>query len=30
VALRANNTDIGDLLRKAGGRSGKTISIQIK
>ncbi|KAF4533646.1 hypothetical protein B566_EDAN005695 [Ephemera danica] len=30
VALAAQNTDIGDLLRQAGGKSGKTVTIQIK
>lgn len=30
LALRSQNTDIGDLLRRAGGKSGKTVTIQIK
>jgi hypothetical protein len=30
VALKAQNTDIGDLLRRSGGKSGKTVSIEIR
>jgi hypothetical protein len=30
IALRAENTDIGDLLLRAGGKSGKTVSIEIR
>ena len=30
VALKSENTDIAELLRKAGGKSGKSVTIQIK
>ena len=30
IALKNQNTDIAELLRKAGGKSGKTISIEFK
>ena len=28
-ALKSKNTDIEDILRKAGGRSGKTVTIEL-
>ena len=30
IALKNQNTDIAELLRKAGGKSGKTITIEFK
>ena len=30
IALRNQNTDIGDLLRKAGGKSGRSVNIEVK
>jgi len=30
IALKSQNTDIGDLLRRAGGKSGKTVSIEVR
>jgi len=30
VALKNQNTDIADLLLRAGGKSGKSVTIEIK
>ena len=30
IALKNQNTDIGDLLRKAGGRSGRIVTIEVR
>jgi len=30
VALKNQNTDIADLLRQAGGKSGRSVSIEIQ
>jgi hypothetical protein len=28
--LKAQNTDIGDLLLKSGGKSGRSVTIEVK
>ena len=30
IALRYNHTDIAGALRKAGGRSGKSVTLEVK
>jgi ankyrin repeat protein len=30
IALKNQNTDIGDLLLRAGGKSGRTVSIEVR
>jgi hypothetical protein len=30
IALKNQNTDIADLLLRAGGKSGKSVTIEIK
>jgi len=30
IALKSANTDIADLLRRAGGKSGRTVTIEVR
>ena len=30
IAMRFNNTDIAELIQKAGGKSGKSVTIEVQ